>query len=110
MSMFFRVTIACTSAFVFFSVFAARPLAAQAFVIDVPGAILVDGGIYRGTCHHVITPSGEENISCHLTLDTGTPESETTHISYIGSNKFGPPIPCDAVITPNGRANVTCHN
>jgi hypothetical protein len=97
----------------FFLVLSPRPAHAGGIDIRETEGNLIgpNGELYSGTCLNVLTPRGENTITCSLRLVSGEPERHIVIFSYIGLNILDrPPIPCTALLTPFGNAEVFCHN
>jgi hypothetical protein len=63
-------------------------------------AFFFGGKVYRGAGTQVITDDGKVNLSCHLTLESGTPVQRPT-TTQVGL--------CDVLETPGGKARASCH-
>jgi hypothetical protein len=67
---------------------------------EVPCVSYVGGNVYSGSGTSVVTDTGDVVLTCHLTLESGTPVSEPTRTTY-GN--------CETLQLPSGRAQLNCH-
>ena len=67
---------------------------------QVPCVSYAGGNAYSGSGTDVITDGGKVILTCHLTLQSGTPVSEPTRTTY-GN--------CETLELPSGQAQLNCH-
>ena len=67
---------------------------------QIPCVSYAGGNVYSGSGTYVISDSGDVNLTCHLTLVSGTPVTEPTRTTY-GN--------CETLQVPSGRAELNCH-
>ena len=63
-------------------------------------AFLVGGNVYAGSGTSVVTANGLAVLTCHLSLESGTPVARATRTTTAGG--------CDVIETPRGLAIMTC--
>jgi len=63
-------------------------------------AFFLGGKVYRGSATEVITANGAVNLTCHLSLESGTAVDRPT-TTQIGN--------CELLETPSGQARANCH-
>ena len=97
-----RTTVAALSVA---TILLALPVTANAdALVSNPGhgqdcAFYVGGNVYAGSGTEVITPTGKVNLSCHLSLVSGTAVDRPT-TTTIGN--------CELLEVPSGAARANC--
>lgn len=65
-------------------------------------AFLASGNLYVGSGTSLVTANGLAVLTCHLSLESGTPVAEVTRTTTAGG--------CDVIETPSGLAIMTCRH